>query len=118
MIGYVKEKDENLLNGISKRKEKLKVIIEKFNFKDIQYMRHAIDELNYKYYNSNITSHVPDYIQSIEKKPYGLITDPEANIAKKYYQIMIESKDERILDFMINHLFIRNEIKSIYLDSK
>ena len=83
MIGYVKEKDENLLNGISKRKEKLKVIIKKFNFKDIRYMRNAIDELNYK-----------------------------------YYKIMIESKDERILDFMINHLFIRNEIKSIYLDSK
>ena len=118
MIGYVKEKDENLLNGISKRKEKLKVIIKKFNFKDIRYMRNAIDELNYKYYNSNITSHVPDYVQSIKKKPYGLITDPESNIVKKYYQIMIESKDERILDFMINHLFIRNEIRSIYLDSK
>lgn len=118
MIRYVKEKDENILNGISKRKEKLKIIFEKFNFKDIPYMRPAIVELSRKYYNSNILSHVPDYVQSIKKKPYGLISDSEGNIAKKYYQIMIESKDERILDFMINNLYIRKEIISIYLDKK
>ena len=118
MIEYVEDKDKKIFNGISKRKEKLKIINEKFNFKDIQYMQRAIDELKEKYYNSNILSHVPDYVQSIQEKPYGLISDPEGRIAKKYYKIMIESKDERVLDFMINHLYIKKEIKSIYFDKK
>ena len=116
MVGYVEEKDKNIFNGISKRKEKLKVIIEKFNFKDIQYMKRAIEELKEKYYNSNIFSHEPDYIRLIQEQPYDLIADLEGYIANKYYKLMIDSKDKRIYDFMINHLYIKKEIKSIYFD--
>ena len=116
MVGYVEEKDKNIFNGIFKRKEKLKVIIEKFNFKDIQYMKRAIEELKEKYYNSNIFSHEPDYIRLIQEQPYDLIADLEGYIANKYYKLMIDSKDKRIYDFMINHLYIKKEIKSIYFD--
>ncbi len=118
MIEYVENRDKKILNGISKRKEKLQIIIDKFNFNDIQYMQGAINDLREKYYNSNNLSHVPSHVQSIKKMPYGLVVDPEGSIAKKYYKIMIQSKDDRILNFMINHLNIKKEIKSIYLDKK
>lgn len=81
-------------------------------------MQRAFDELKEKYYNPNILSHVPDYVQSIQEKSYGLIFDPDGRIAKKYYKIMIKSKDERVFDSMINHLYIKKENKSIYFNKK
>ena len=115
MINFVNTKNGKLLEGLKKRKEKLKKINESFDFKGIEFMRKPFQEICDKYYHSNSRSHVPDIANNLKKRPYGFISDPENEILKKYYEIMIDSKQENILNFLANTLNLKNEIKALYL---
>ena len=115
MINYVKIKNGKLLEGLTKRKEKLNKINESFDFKDIEFMKKPIQEISYKYYHSNTRSHVPDVANTMKDIPFGLISDPAGVILNKYYQIMVDSKKEGVLNFLSNTLKIKNEINNLYL---
>ena len=115
MIDFVNEKNGKLLSGLSKRKEKLDKINQYFNFKGIEYMQKPFREIYSKYYNFNIKSYTPDIANDLHKKPFGLKGDPEGSILKSYYEIMIDSKDNKILDFLTNELKLKKEIRNLYL---
>ena len=115
MIDFVNKKDEKLLVGLSKRKDKLNKINECFDFKDIQFMKKPLREICEKYYNSNIRSHVPDIAKIVQQQPIGLKNDPAGIILKKFYQVMIDSKQAEVLNFLSNQLNIREEINNLYL---
>ena len=115
MINYVKIKNGKLLGGMTKRKEKLNKINESFDFKNIEFMWKPNQEISYKYYHSNTRSHVPDVANTMKNIPLGLISDPAGMILNKYYQTMVDSKHEEVLNFLSNTLNIKNEINSLYL---
>ena len=115
MIDFVNKKNNKLLIGLSKRKEKLEKINQNFNFKGIEYMRKPFREICARYYNSNLKSHTPDIATDFHKKPFGLVIDPEESILKSYYETMIDSKDNQILSFLTNELKIKNDIRKLYL---
>jgi hypothetical protein len=47
---------------------------------------------------------------------FGLIGNPEKEIAKIFYDIMLKSKNPEIIKFMEEKLHIISEIKRLYLD--
>lgn len=115
MINFVNKKNCKLLEGLTKRKDKLNKINKSFDFKDIEFMRKPIQEISFKYYHSNTRSHVPNVANNIKNKPFGLISDPAGVILNKYYDIMVDSKHEQVLNFLSNSLNIKNEIRNLYL---
>jgi len=115
MIDFVNEKNGKLLSGLSKRREKLDKINQYFNFKGIEYMQKPFREICLRYYNSNAKSHTPEIANDFHQKPFGLISDPEGAILKSYYETMIDSKDNKVLDFLSNVLNIKKEIRNLYL---
>ena len=115
MIDFVNEKNGKLLSGLSKRKEKLDKINHCFNFKGIEYMQKPFREICSKYYNFNTKSYTSDIANDFHQKPFGLIVEPEGAILKSYYEIMIDSKDNKILDFLTNELKLKKEIRNLYL---
>ena len=79
MIKYVDKNDKTLLKGLTKRKDKLNEIKQKYKYKynGIYFMKKPIEEIIEKYYSSNSKSHVPKIVQIIKAKPYGLVLEPE-----------------------------------------
>lgn len=115
MINFVNKKNGKLFAGLSKRKEKLNKINKCFKFDGIQFMQKPFKEICDKYYNSNIRSHIPDIAKNIKGQPIGLNNDPAGTILKKYYEVMIDSKDKKVFDFLLNKLSIKDEINDLYL---
>lgn len=115
MINFVNKKNSKLLKGLSKRKDKLNKINMSFDFKDVEFMKKPFQEICDRYYHSNSRSHVPDIAKSLKNQPVGLCSDPAGIILNKYYEVMIESKQEGVLNFLINTLNLKSEINSLYL---
>ena len=116
MITFVSENNKNIFIGLNKRKEKLKKLNEKYNFKGIEYMKIPIEEMTKNYYDSNIISHVPKIVDIFRRQPFGLNGDPAEDIAKRFFNITIKSKDNNVLIFMKEHLFLKKEIEKLYLN--
>ena len=81
-------------------------------------MKNPIQEISDNYYNSNSISHVPKIVESNKKIPIGLNKDIISEIAKEYCKLMINSKNKKILNFFINYLDIKNEIRDLYFKNK
>ena len=79
-------------------------------------MKMPIKEITEKYYESNTTSHIPKIIKIIKTMPFGIIGNPEKEIAKIFYDIMFKSKNPEIIKFMEEKLHIISAIKRLYLD--
>lgn len=79
-------------------------------------MKMPIKEINEKYYESNTTSHIPKIIKIIKTMAFGLIGNPEKEIAKIFYDVMFKSKNPEIIKFMEEKLHIISAIKRLYLD--
>ena len=77
-------------------------------------MRKPISEIAEKYYNSNILSHVPEIVNIVHGKPFGLLKDPIGDISKRFYQIIIDSKNDNVSKFINEKLNIRKEIDKLY----
>ena len=69
-------------------------------------MKIPIKEITEKYYESNTTSHIPKIIKIIKTMAFGLIGNPEKEIAKIFYDIMFKSKNQEIIKFMEEKLDI------------
>ena len=78
-------------------------------------MQKPFQEICNKFYNSNSRSHISDIAKDVKKQPIGLNNDPAGTILKKYYEVMIDSKNEKVLDFLLNQLKIKGEINDLYL---
>ena len=115
MIDLVNEKNGKLLQGLSKRKEKLDKINKNFDFKNIEYMRKPLKEISDKYYHSNSRGHIPDIVKDLKQKPFGLKIDQAGIILKKYYEIMVDSKQDKVFEFLSNIKNIKQEINKLYL---
>ena len=115
MIAFVNNKNNKFLYGLTKRKEKLDKINAQFDFKGIKFMKKPFKEICDRYYNSNSRSHVPEIAENLKKEPFGLKTDQEEIILKKYYEIMIDSKNEEVFKFLSKDLNLKEEIKDLYL---
>ena len=105
MITFVSQNNKNIFIGLNKRKEKLKKLNEKYNFKGIEYMKKPIEEMTKNYYDSNIISHVSKIVDIFRRQPIGLNGDPAEDIAKRFYNIIIKSKDNNVLIFMKSIFF-------------
>ena len=79
-------------------------------------MKMPIKDIKEKYYESNTTSHIPKIIKIIKTMAFGLIGNPEKEIAKIFYDIMFKSKNPEIIKFMEEKLHIISAIKRLYLD--
>ena len=79
-------------------------------------MKMPIKEINEKYYESNTTSHIPKIIKIIKTMLFGMIGNPDKEIAKIFYDIMFKSKNPEIIKFMEEKLHIISAIKRLYLD--
>ena len=115
MINFVNKKNGKLLAGISKRKEKINKINQCFKFDGIEFMKKPFQEICNRFYNSNSRGHIPDIAKDVKKLPIGINNDPAGTILKKYYEVMIDSKDKKVLDFLLNQLKIKGEINDLYL---
>lgn len=115
MIDLVNEKNGKLLQGLSKRKEKLDKINKNFDFKNIEYMRKPLKEISDKYYHSNSRGYIPDIVKDLKQKPFGLKIDQAGIILKKYYEIMVDSKQDKVFEFLSNIKNIKQEINKLYL---
>ena len=115
MINFVNKKNVKLLANLSKRKEKLNKINDYFDFKGIEFMKKPFKEILDRYYNSNSRSHVPDIAKNVKQQPLGLTNNPSEIILKKYYDVMIDSKQDKVLEFLSNELDLKNEINKLYL---
>ena len=118
MIQYIEKKDKNFFFGLFKRKKKIDKLINNFNFPQIRYMEKPIQEISEKYYNSNNISHVPTIVENMKKNPYGILDLSNKDVAKKFYDIMVNSKNDNVFSFLIQELNIEKEIDSIYLLKK
>lgn len=76
-------------------------------------MQKPFQEICNKFYNSNSRSHISDIAKDVKKQPIGLNNDPAGTILKKYYEVMIDSKNEKVLDFLLNQLKIKGEINDL-----
>ena len=118
MIKYVDKNDKTLLKGLTKRKDKLNEIKQKYKYNGIYFMKKPIEEIIEKYYSSNSKSHEPKIVQIIKAKPYGLALEPEKEISKKFLSVMIDSKSEEAFHFIKNNLGLEKEITDLYLKKK
>ena len=114
MIIFVNNKNNKLLKGINKRKDKLNKINNEFTFKDIEYMKNPFKEICNRYYGANIRSHVPDLAKKIKEQPVGFNQVPAEAILKNYCNVMIDSKNDQVIDFLTKELNIIGKIKNLY----
>jgi len=114
MIIFVNNKNNKLLKGINKRKDKLNKINNEFTFKDIEYMKNPFKEICNRYYGANIRSHVPDLAKKIKEQPVGFNQVPAEAILKNYCNVMIDSKNDQVIDFLTKELNITKKIKNLY----
>ena len=114
MITYISNRDKNIFNGASKRKEKLKILNENYKYPGIEFMKKPIKDISEKYYDSNEISHVPKIVNILKNLPIGLKGDPAENVAKRFYKIIVESKDSNVFQFMKDNLSLKKEIDSLY----
>ena len=114
MIKYVNNKNSQFLEGTDKKKDKVLKIINEYRFGEYEYMRNPLREINDKYSSSNTISHTPKIIQKYREQPFGLEEEPVENVAKIYYEIMIESKGENVYSFLKEKLNLEEEIKNLY----
>ena len=120
IINFVSKKNEQFLLGIFKRKDKLQKINNEYSFEGCEYMKDPIKDICDKYYKSNFTAHIPDIINILKGLPIGLKNDYPEEIAKKFYNIMINSRKEKgkVLNFLIEELNIKDKINEIYFPNK
>ena len=116
MLNYVNKEENSLFKFTIGRKKKLAILQERYEYKNIYYMKKPISEIKDKYYNANKKSHVPNIVNIIRDGPFGLMGDPSEEIALKYYNIIINSKNNDVFDFIKNKLNIIEEIKKLYID--
>ena len=116
MLNYLNKEENSLFKFTIGRKKKLAILQERYEYKNIYYMKKPISEIKDKYYNANKKSHVPNIVNIIRDGPFGLMGDPSEEIALKYYNIIINSKNNDVFDFIKNKLNIIEEIKKLYID--
>ena len=114
MIQFVQKRNKYNFQGISKRKEKIKILNNNYEYKEFEFMRKPISEIAEKYYNSNILSHVPKIVSIVNGTPFGLLKDPVGEISKRFYQIIIDSKSNKVFNFIQEKLNIKVEIPNVY----
>jgi hypothetical protein len=114
MIQFVQKRNKYIFQGISKRKEKIKILNNNYEYKEFEFMRKPISEIAEKYYNSNILSHVPKIVSIVNGTPFGLLKDPVGEISKRFYQIIIDSKSNNVFNFIQEKLNIKVEIRNLY----
>jgi len=115
MISFVAKRDKTIFKGYIKRKQKLEVLNQKYNYDGIIYMKKPIEEITNNYYSSNSKSHVPQIVKIIRGKPFGLVEDPAGEIAKRFFKIMITDKNNDAINFINEKLSIKKEINELYL---
>ena len=120
IINFVSKNNEQFLLGISKRKTKLEKINNEYSFEGCKYMKDPIKDICDKYYKSNFIIDIPDIINILKGLPIGPKNDYPEEIAKKFYNIMINSKKEKekVLNFLIEDLNIKDKINEIYFPNK
>ena len=120
IINFVSKKNEQFLLGIAKRKAKLEKINNEYSFEGCKYMKDPIKDICDKYYKSNFIIDIPDIINILKGLPIGPKNDYPEEIAKKFYNIMINSKKEKekVLNFLIEDLNIKDKINEIYFPNK
>lgn len=116
IINFVSKKNEQFLLGIAKRKAKLEKINNEYSFEGCKYMKDPIKDICDKYYKSNFIIDIPDIINILKGLPIGPKNDYTEEIAKKFYNIMINSRNEKenVLNFLIEELNIKDKINEIY----
>jgi hypothetical protein len=120
IINFVSKNNEQFLLGISKRKTKLEKINNEYSFEGCKYMKDPIKDICDKYYKSNFIIDIPDIINILKGLPIGPKNDYPEEIAKKFYNIMINSRNEKenVLNFLIEELNIKDKINEIYFPNK
>ena len=120
IINFVSKKNEQFLLGIAKRKAKLEKINNEYSFEGCKYMKDPIKDICDKYYKSNFIIDIPDIINILKGLPIGPKNDYTEEIAKKFYNIMINSRNEKenVLNFLIEELNIKDKINEIYFPNK
>ena len=120
IINFVSKKNEQFLLGIAKRKAKLEKINNEYSFEGCKYMKDPIKDICDKYYKSNFIIDIPDIINILKGLPIGPKNDYPEEIAKKFYNIMINTRNEKekVLYFLIEDLDIKDKINEIYFPNK
>ena len=103
-----------------KKQTKLEKINNEYSFEGCKYMKDPIKDICDKYYKSNFIIDIPDIINILKGLPIGPKNDYPEEIAKKFYNIMINSKKEKekVLNFLIEDLNIKDKINEIYFPNK
>ena len=114
MINYVSNKDNDIFYGAHKRKEKLDILNNNYKYPGIEYMKKPIKEISDKYYDSNSISHVPKLVDLFRKLPIGLKEKPTEKVAKTFINLMVNSIDENVTNFIKNQLNLYEEIDEVY----
>ena len=114
MINYVSNKDNDIFYGVHKRKEKLDILNNNYKYPGIEYMKKPIKEISDKYYDSNSISHVPKLVDLFRKLPIGLKEKPTEKVAKTFINLMVNSIDENVTNFIKNQLNLYEEIDEVY----
>ena len=120
IINFVSKKNEQFLLGIAKRKAKLEKINNEYSFEGCKYMKDPIKDICDKYYKSNFIIDIPDIINILKGLPIGPKNDYPEEIVKKFYNIMINTRNEKekVLNFLIEDLDIKDKINEIYFPNK
>ena len=114
MIHYISNKENGIFNGAYKRKEKLGILNNNYNYPGIEYMKKPIEEMSTKYYKYNSISHVPKIVHLFKKLPIGLKEKPTEKVGKNFLNLMINSTDDKVTEFMKNELNLNGEINELY----
>ena len=114
MIHYISNKENGIFNGAYKRKEKLGILNNNYNYPGIEYMKKPIEEMSTKYYKYNSISHVPKIVHLFKKLPIGLKEKPTEKVGKNFLNLMINSTDDKVTEFMKNELNLNEEINELY----
>ena len=114
MIHYISNKENGIFNGAYKRKEKLGILNNSYNYPGIEYMKKPIEEMSTKYYKYNSISHVPKIVHLFKKLPIGLKEKPTEKVGKNFLNLMINSTDDKVTEFMKNELNLNEEINELY----
>lgn len=82
-------------------------------------MKEPIKNMAQKLYYSNYISHTPDILQKMNNNPYGLGSDiNKKDIIRKYYDLIVKSKEKSVVDFLKEKLNIENEVEKIYFNKE
>ena len=77
-------------------------------------MKNPFKEICNRYNEANIRSHVPDLAIKIKEQPVGFNQVPAEAILKNYCNVMIDSKNDQVIDFLTKELNIIGKIKNLY----